>query len=154
TRARAFNTPLRQVRGTIPGALPAPAARLSPAMPQSKTATYLLPHAHRKVRALRLPRGILLQVVHDLGNRFVELRVVASVHFGRPLLHLDVRRHALVFDHPSAILHPDGQVRRRHPPAVQKRREAENTHQPTPLPLPYERAEFLLAEHPRQEVPT
>ena len=95
--------------------------------------------------------GFLASSSRTISIAFSSCGSLPGDDVGRRLLHLDVRRHALVLDDP-AVLGPDGEVGRRHRAAVHQDREAEDADQAAPGALADQRAELELAEHPGQEV--
>ena len=82
----------------------------------------------------------------------LELGVDAARHVGRLELDLDVRRHALVLNHPLAVGRVDAVVRAGQAAAVDERQEHGNAHQPAPCAGADDRPHPLLPELPGQHV--
>src|SRR6185295_11568698 len=103
-------------------------------------------------RALWLLRWILLQLIHNDLNRFLQLRVMSIDDIGGHLLDFDVRSDADVLDYPSFLRSPYRKVGRGHPSSIHQHRKAENADQSAPGALADKLAQTKLAPHPWQIV--
>src|SRR5215472_9320654 len=95
---------------------------------------------------------MFLHHAHGFLHRALELWVMSSPHFFRPVLNVDVGRHAFVFNRPAVIARKEPTARCNSRTAIDENRRICRMDQPTPCAFADQQSNLSIVKHIGHEV--